>query len=97
VGAAGLVFEAIVLLLAIPAVISGERGHVPVGGLVYLALVAVALVVVAGLLRRPGGLPAGSVVQVAVVAAGVVTWPMYVVGAIFALIWLYYLRLWRTA
>jgi len=24
-----------------------------------------------------------------------VTWPMYVVGGLFTLIWVYYLRLWR--
>jgi hypothetical protein len=30
-----------------------------------------------------------------VVAAGLVTWPMYVVGAVFAAIWVYWLRLRR--
>jgi hypothetical protein len=56
--------------------------------------VAVLLVVAAVTLRRRHGLTAGSVVQVPVIAAGVVTWPMYVVGAVFALVWIYYLRLW---
>jgi hypothetical protein len=95
VGAAGLSFEALVLLLAIPAVTTSQRGHVHVAGVVYIAALAVLLVVVAGALRRRGGVPAGTVLQVLVVGAGVVTWPMYVVGAVFAAIWAYWLHLRR--
>jgi len=54
------------------------------------------LVVVGGLLRRRGGVAAATVVQVLVIAAGAITWPMYVVGVIFAAIWAYWLRLRRT-
>jgi hypothetical protein len=96
IGAAGLVFEAIVVLLAAVAVASPGHRHGN-AGLVYLLALGVLLVLCAGLLRRPGGVVAGSVVQVLVVAAGVVTWPMYVVGLIFAGIWLYWLHLRRTA
>jgi hypothetical protein len=96
IGAAGLVFEAIVILLAVPEVITGNRGHVPVGGIVYLLLVALGLVVVAGVLRRPGGVMAGSLAQLAVIAGGVVTWPLYAIGVIFGGIWLYWLHLRRT-
>ncbi len=96
VGAAGLVFEAIVILLAVPAVTTAQRGPVHVGGVVYLGVLAVLLVAAAGLLRRRGGVAAASVVQVLVVAAGVVTWPMYVVGVVFAAIWAYWLHLRRT-
>jgi hypothetical protein len=97
IGAAGLVFEAVVMLLAIPAVTTAQRGHLHVAGVVYLAVLAVVLVLIAGGLRRPGGVTAGSVVQVFVIAAGVVTWPMFVVGAIFAAIWAYWLQLRRTS
>jgi len=97
VGAGGLVLEAIVLLLAAPAVASAQRGHVSVAGVVYLLVLAAVLIAVASILRRPWGLAAGTVVQPLVIAAGVVTWPMYVVGALFTGIWLYYLHLWRTA
>ena len=96
IGAAGLAFEAIVILLAIPEVITGNRGHVPVGGVVYLVVLAVALLVVAGMLRRRWGVTAGSVAQVAVIAGGVVTWPLYAIGVIFGGIWLYWLHLRRT-
>ena len=97
VGAAGLAFEAIVLLLAIPAVTTAERGHVHVGGVVYIAALAVLLIVAAGILRRPGGVVFATVLQLLVIASGAVTWPMYVVGAVFAAIWAYWLRLRRPA
>jgi hypothetical protein len=35
-----------------------------------------------------------SLLQPWVIVSGVITWPMYVVGILFAGIWLYYLRLW---
>ena len=95
IGAAGLVFEALVLLLAVPAVTTAQRGHVHVGEVVYLAVLVLLLIASAGLLRRPGGVAVATGVQVLVVAAGIVTWPMYVVGLVFAGIWAYWLRLRR--
>jgi hypothetical protein len=97
IGAGGLVLEALVLLLAAPAVAGAERGHVVAWHVVYLLAVAVLLIVAAAMLRRRHGLMVGSLVQPWVVVAGVITWPMYVVGLVFAGIWLYYLRLWRPA
>jgi len=94
VGAAGLAIEALVLLLAVPAVVSAQRGHVSVIGVSYLAVLVVLLVLAAGLLRRRGGKPFATAVQPLVVAAGIVTWPMYVVGLAFAGIWVYWLRQW---
>src|SRR3954451_15341215 len=96
VGAAGLAFEAIVLLLALPAVTTAQRGHVHVAGVVYLAALAVLLVVLAGTLRRRGAVAVATGVQVLVIAGGVVTWPMYVVGLVFAAIWAYWLHLCRS-
>ena len=95
IGAAGLAMEAIVLLLALPAVTTAQRGHVHVAGVAYLGALVVLLIVAAGLLRRRGGVVVASVVQLLVVGAGVVTWPMYVVGLVFAAIWVYWLRLRR--
>ena len=95
IGAAGLVFEALVLLLAVPAVTTAQRGHVHVGGVVYLGVLVLLLIVAAGVLRRRGGVAIATGVQVLVVAAGAVTWPMYAVGLVFAAIWVYWLRLRR--
>lgn len=97
IGAVGLGFEALVLLLAVPAVTTAQRGHVHVGGVVYLVVLVVLLIVAAAVLRRPFGVAIATGVQVLVVAAGVVTWPMYVVGLVFAAIWIYWLRLRRSA
>jgi hypothetical protein len=97
VGIGGLTLEAIVVLLATPAVTTAERGHVVAWHVAYLLALAVLLVAAAAVLRRPHGLLVGSAVQPLVVGAGVVTWPMYVVGVLFTAIWVYYLRLWREA
>jgi hypothetical protein len=97
VGIGGLVLESLVVLLAAPAVVSAERGDIVAWHVAYLLALVVLLVVAAVLLRRPYGRWVGSAVQPLVVAAGVVTWPMYVVGVLFAGIWVYYLRLWHTA
>ena len=97
IGIGGLALEAIVLLLSIPAVATAERGHVTGWHLAVLAALVVLLVAAAAVLRRPHGLLMATAVQPLVIAAGVVTWPLYVVGVIFAGIWAYYLRLWRTS
>jgi hypothetical protein len=97
VGAAGLAMEALVMWLSAPGIATLDRGHVSAAGIAYVLGVGVLLVVVAGLLRRSWGLRAGSVAQLPAIATGLVAWPMYVVAGVFALIWVYSLRLWRTA
>ncbi len=52
------------------------------GGAALLALVA------AGMLRQPWGYPLGWVAQIAGIALGLLTSAMFVVGAMFAAIWL---------
>lgn len=94
IGAAGLALEALVLLLAAPAVLSLERGQVSWLKVGYMFGLAVLLIVGAAVLRRRGGKVAGSILQILVIVAGVVTWPMYVVGLAFAGIWIYWLMLW---
>ena len=48
---------------------------------------AVACLLVAGMLRRPWGYPAGWALQVAVIATGYWVHLMYVLGALFAVLW----------
>jgi len=95
IGTAGLAIEALVLLLAVPAVASSERGHVSAAHIAYLVGLVFALIVAAAVLRRRGGKVVSSAVQILVIAAGAVSWPMYVVGAAFAGIWVYWLRQFR--
>lgn len=54
---------------------------------------ALSLLLAAGLLRQPGGYVVGSVLQVAVVAGGLLVPLMFVVGGIFAALWIVSMRL----
>ena len=95
IGAAGLGMEGLAVLLEAPGVAGLRPGHVPVGGVAYLLVIGVLLIVAAALMRRPWGRTLGTCMQVPVVAAGFVAWPLFVVGGVFAGIWAYYLSLWR--
>jgi hypothetical protein len=95
IGSAALTIEALVVLLAIPAVTTAQRGHVSGFDVGYLGALVVLLIAAIAMLRRRGGKVFSSVVQVLIVGAGVASWPMYVVGAAFAGIWVYWLRQWH--
>jgi hypothetical protein len=87
-----LVFEAIVVGLAIPVAITlnGVSGAVAgtAGG-----VVAVSCLVAAGLLRKPIGYLLGSVLQVVTFALGFVVPLMFVLGIAFGALWFYCLIL----
>lgn len=95
IGSALLGFEGIVVLLAL-GVEHGLHAHVGVVVVVTFLVLAAALWLGAGLLRRRGGTALGSVLQVAVVAGGVVVPVLYGLGVVFAGLWLGYLRLRRS-
>jgi Protein of unknown function (DUF4233) len=85
-----LIMEAIVIGLAIPVAIVMEHLRHGVAAGVGGAL-AVCAVLLSGVVGRPGmgwALWAGSVLQVLVIAAGVVVPAMYVLGTIFAALWI---------
>lgn len=82
-----LIFEAIVLVLAMPVAITVQHVHrgtaLAVGG-----ALALAAVVLAGLVGRARwALVAGSVLQVVIIAAGFEVAALYALGAIFAAFW----------
>lgn len=56
---------------------------------------AVACVVVAGVVRRPGGLVVGTLLQVVVLAGGFWLPALFLMGAVFAALWLWLLRVGR--
>nr|WP_035060612.1 DUF4233 domain-containing protein [Cellulomonas bogoriensis] len=87
-----LVLEAFVVLFA-TLVAFGLR--VAPAGVVWLlgGVLLVSLVLVAGLLRWPAGYVAGSALQVPVLAVGVAVPMMFVVGAVFVVLWVVALRL----
>ena len=84
-----LVFEAIVIGLAIPVAITIEhvahRPAVIAGGV--LAGAAVLLAAVVGRPRQGWALAAGSVLQLTVIATGVVVPAMFALGVIFTALW----------
>jgi hypothetical protein len=58
-----------------------------------LVALAVLLVLAAAMVRRPWGIAAGTVLQVPFILTGVWVVSMFVVGVVFAAIWLYLLNL----
>jgi hypothetical protein len=95
VGAAALVVEALVLLLAVAplARVGGPDRGAAIG--VVLAIAAVA-VVLAGLLRRAWAWYAAAVVPVGLLVAGLLHWSLAVLGVLFGLLWAYVLKVRRT-
>jgi uncharacterized protein DUF4233 len=95
VGAATLLLEFLVLLLAIQPLrtllpdASGAATALAVG-------LAFACLLAAGLLKRSWAWQAVIVLQVAIVATGVVHWMLGVVGGIFLLVWIYVLNVRKT-
>jgi len=86
IAASVLVFEALVVALAIPVAITLSDTD-PVAAIVGGGLVALACLVVAGMLRRPLGYQLGWGLQVVVVATGFVVPAMFFLGALFAVLW----------
>jgi Protein of unknown function (DUF4233) len=84
-----LIFEAIVIGLAIPVAIVLEHANHGLAGGIGGAL-AVCAVLIGGVVGRPRmgwAVLAGTVLQVLVIASGVVVHAMYVLGVIFAALW----------
>jgi hypothetical protein len=87
-----LVFEAIVVLLAIPVALTltdADRTLVLVGG----AVLALTCLLLPAFLRRPGAYAIGWVVQLVLVLSGFVVPAMFVLGVLFAALWALGLRL----
>jgi len=85
-----LIFEVVVIGLAIPVAITIGHARPAQAGVVG-GVLAVAALVIAGLVGRPGQgwtLVGGTVLQVAVIAIGIVVPVMYGLGAIFGALWL---------
>jgi hypothetical protein len=83
--AAVLVFEAVVVALAIPvAVLADGRGAAAAWA---LAALAVLLVLAAGVVRRPWGITVGWVLQVLVCLSGLLVPAMGLLGLIFLGVW----------
>lgn len=85
--AAVLGLEAVVTLL-VPRALAFSDGGLGVTKTVLLVVLAVLLVVAAGMLRRPWGIGLGSALQIVFVLTGIWLLAMLIVGAIFVAVWL---------
>ena len=86
IAASVLTFEAIIVVLAIPVAITLGDVDPVVAGVVGGAL-ALACIVVAGMLQRPWGYTAGWAVQVLILLSGFVVHAMFIVGGLFVALW----------
>jgi hypothetical protein len=95
IGAASLVIEAIVLGLALVTI---HALHPTTSGdaLAAVGVLTGLAVLTAAIQRLRIGPGAGLVVQLAVVAAGLLIWPLFILGAIFGGLWVFYLRMLRS-
>jgi hypothetical protein len=93
--AATLGLEALTVLFVPRAIAQSGAGLTAVRLAVLLGLAGL-LIVGAVLQRHRVGLALGSVLQLGVIATGVFTSAMYVLGGLFALIWIYLLRIRRA-
>ncbi|MGW0214574.1 DUF4233 domain-containing protein [Micromonospora chokoriensis] len=94
-GAGTLALEALVLLLAIQPVrvVGGDLSGAAIGVVVALA---VAAVVLAGMMRRAWAWNAGTVLQGLLILGGLLHWSLFGLGIIFALVWAYALHVRRV-
>jgi hypothetical protein len=85
-----LVIEAILVLLVVPAV---AHDHNDVALQAALAAVlAVLLLLAAARARHRSGRVVGSVLQIPLIASGLIAWPMWILGVLFAALWIAVLR-----
>jgi Protein of unknown function (DUF4233) len=81
-----LTLQAVVTALAIPVAIAIERTDAATAGLTG-GVLALAGLVIAGLLRHRWAYVAGSALQLLVIATGFVVAPMFFLGFIFGALW----------
>ena len=90
--AAVLALEGIVVLF-VPRGIAQSGPGLTGFRLTVLLVLAVLLILAAGVQRRPRGLVIGTVLQVPVVLTGLFAPVLWLIGGIFALLWLYLLQI----
>lgn len=95
-GGSVLGLEAVVVLLAIPAVIVTGWINAPAGVFIGGGItLAVAFIVLAGAITRPHAITVGWVLQGLVFVCGVLVPAMFIIGVVFGVLWFYAIRLAR--
>ncbi|NEK60251.1 DUF4233 domain-containing protein [Geodermatophilus sabuli] len=91
--AAGVLALEGIAVLFVPRGIAQSGDGLSGGRLTALLVLAVVLVLAAGVQRRPGGVLAGTVLQVPLLLTGLFNSVMWFVAGAFVLIWLYLLQI----
>ena len=91
-GAGILVLEGIATLF-VPRGIAQDGDGLSGAGLTYLLVLAVVLILAAGVQRRPQGILIGTALQVPLLLTGLLNGVMWFVAGAFVLIWLYLLQI----
>ena len=89
--AAALLIEGIAVLF-VPRGIAQSGDGLTGPRLVFLLALAGALILAAGVQRRPQGLVVGTALQLPVLLTGLLSGVMWIIGGAFVLIWLYLLQ-----
>ncbi len=90
--AAVLVLEGIVVLF-VPRAIAQSGDGLTGWRLTYLLALAIVLILSSGVQRRPQGVYVGTALQLPLLLTGLMTSVMWLLGVVFAAIWLYLLQL----
>ena len=90
--AAGILVLAGLATLFVPRGIAQSGDGLTGGRLTYLLVLAVVLILAAGVQRRPQGVLVGTVLQVPLLLTGLFSGVMWLVAGAFVLIWLYLLQ-----
>lgn len=93
--AAALALEAIVVFFAALTAVGLSDGTGPARSTLLIGggVLAVVFFAAAAVVRRPGGVAIGWALQLVLIATGLVVTAMFFVGALFTLMWLWFLRL----
>ncbi|MCX6460945.1 MAG: DUF4233 domain-containing protein [Actinobacteria bacterium] len=92
-GSTVLALEAIMLLLAIPVALTVTRSQSTTMVVVVFVGLAILCILALGVVARPQGPAVGWVLQALVIATGFLVPVMFVLGAVFALLWFAAVRL----
>jgi hypothetical protein len=90
--AAGILALEGIATLFVPRGIAQSGDGLSGGRLTYLLVLAVVLILAAGVQRRPQGVLIGTVLQVPLLLTGLLSGVLWVVAGAFVLIWLYLLQ-----
>jgi len=93
VGSSVLTLEALVVLLAIPVALVLGTGHSNAAVIAAFVVIVALCLLTVGMITRPHAIALGWVTQALVIASGFLVPAMFLLGALFALLWFWAVRI----